>query len=140
MSTPSGDAPPATAARPALIVWWGVWLAMLAGVVVIHVVLLPRRAPAEQPWGLLENIACAQVALSAIIRWLVLPRIKEPRRAFPIFIVGMALAEGAAILGTFLSAHATEFFVLGMAGMMQFVPFFAARLLAPPGTGLMPRG
>lgn len=80
------------------------------------------------------------VALSAVIRWLVLPRFHEPVRAFPLFIVGLALAEGAAILGTFLSAYATELFVLGVVGMMQFVPFFAARLLAPRSAGFRPRG
>lgn len=127
-------------ARPPLVVWWAVWLGLLAGVIVIYTVFLARRPPIEAPWGAIEFIACGQVALSAAIRWLALPRFREPPRAFPIFIVGLALAEGAAILGIFLSAYATELFVLGMLGMMQFVPFFAARLLRPAEDGFRPRG
>lgn len=137
MKTPESAAPPA---RPALVVWWVIWFGLLAGVIVIYTAFLSRRPPIEAAWGAIETIACGNVALSAAGRWFVLPRFREPARAFPIFIIGMALAEGAAIFGVFLSAYATELFVLGMLGMMQFVPFFAARLLRPPGDGLMPRG
>ena len=127
-------------ARPALLVWWVIWLSLLAGVILIYVVILPRRPPIEAAWGVIEMVACGQVTLSAVVRWLVLPRFREPQRAFPLFIVGVALAECAAFLGIFLSAYTTELFVLGMVGMMQFVPFFATRLLTPPGSGVTLRG
>lgn len=141
MNRPAASAPAsASAPRPPLLVWWVVWLALLGGVIVIYSVFLARRPPIEAPWGAIELVACGQVALSAAVRWLVLPRFREPMRAFPIFIIGMALAEGAAILGIFLSAYATELFVLGMVGMMQFVPFFAAKLLRPEADGFRPRG
>lgn len=134
-STSAPNAP-----RSPLVVWWVIWLGLLGGVIFVYATFLERRQPVEHAWGIVETMACVNVALSAVVRWLVLPRFREAQRAFPIFIVGMALAESAAFFGIFLSAYANELFVLGTVGMMQFVPFFVARLLKPSGTDVMPRG
>lgn len=76
----------------------------------------------------MQAIPLVPVLASAVIRWLVLPRFTEARRAFPIFVVGLALAEGSAILGMFLlPTLRTEFCVLGVMGVAQFIPVFVAK-------------
>jgi len=47
-------------------------------------------------------------------------------RAFPVFIIGLALAEGSGLLGIFLVPELSlTYFVLAMLGLVQFIPLFA---------------
>ena len=48
--------------------------------------------------------------------------------AFPLFVMGIALAEMPCFLGIFLfPSHMQELFALSALGIFQFVPFFAGR-------------
>jgi hypothetical protein len=77
--------------------------------------------------------------VSIVIRWLVLPRYDNLKSAFPIFIIGLALAESCGILGIFIGGpFRDDLFVLGVLGVVQFVPLFARRLLEPTGSGFIP--
>jgi hypothetical protein len=123
-----------------LLVWWIVWAAILAGLVVLYLVF--GRGP-EQPAraeDTFRNLAgMAPLFVSIVIRWLVLPRYQDLARALPVFIVGLALAEGCGILGLFLGGpYRDDLFVLGVLGVAQYVPLFAKRLLEPKGSGFIP--
>lgn len=113
--------------RAQLIVWWTVWVALIAGVSVIYVQLGGRPPSPERQWSGFETVAVGLIAISAVVRWLVLPRLQTAVQAFPLFIVGLALAEAPAFVGIFLSHYAAELFVLSLLGMLQFAPFFARR-------------
>lgn len=81
----------------------------------------------------------APLFVSIIIRWLVLPRYHDLRRAFPMFIVGLALAEACGLLGVFLGGpYHDDLFVLGVLGMAQYMPFFAKGYLEPKPEGFTP--
>ena len=72
-------------------------------------------------------------------RWLVLPRYDEMRRAFAMYVVGLALAEGCGILGIFLGGvYRDDVFALGVLGVLQFMPFFAKAYLQPKPPGFIP--
>ena len=77
--------------------------------------------------------------VSVVIRWLVLPRFTDLLRAFPVFIVGLALAEACGLMGIFLGGpYRDSLFVLGVLGVTSYVPLFAKRLLEPKGSGFIP--
>ena len=64
---------------------------------------------------------------------------RDLRRAFPMFVIGLALAEGCGLLGIFLGGpYRDDVFLLGVLGLVQFTPWFAHRLLDPAPAGYIP--
>lgn len=125
-----------------LLVWWIAWAAVLGGLVVIYLVL--GRAPVKpEPVAdkevLKHLVGLVPLFVSVVIRWLVLPRFDSLQRAFPLYIVGLALAEACGILGIFLGGpFRDDLFVLGVLGVTQFVPIFARQLTRPKEQGFIP--
>ncbi|HEX2861197.1 MAG TPA: hypothetical protein VHN79_06140 [Lacunisphaera sp.] len=123
-----------------LKIWWVLWGAILSGLVVIY--LLFGRGPvkaAPDEDVLLNLIGLIPLFISIVIRWLVLPRYDDLQKAFPVFIVGLALGESCGILGIFLGgAYRDDLFVLGVLGVMQFMPVFAKQLTRPKGQEFIP--
>jgi hypothetical protein len=125
-----------------LLVWWTLWASVPTGLVILYAfVALGEPVPASAPPGDLPvNLAgFVPLFLSVIIRWLVLPRSTDPNRAFVIFIVGVALADACGTLGIFLGGpYRDSLFILGVLGIIQYVPFFAKKLFDPKGSGFIP--
>jgi hypothetical protein len=126
--------------RAFLLIWWVIWAGILAGLVVIYLVLgrkpLPATTPAQSLTGL---VGLVPLFVSIIIRWLVLPRFTDIRRAFPMFVAGLALADGCGFLGIFLGGvYKDDLFLLGVLGVVQYVPFFAKQYLEPKPQGFYP--
>lgn len=124
-----------------LIVWWVFWAATLTGLMLIYLFLAQGKplppASAENP--LQGLVGLVPLFVSIVIRWLVLPRATDPNRAFVLFIVGAALAEGCGLLGIFVGGpYRDSLFVLGMLGVAQYVPFYAKKLFDPKGVGFIP--
>lgn len=133
--------PDAQRIKAKLAIWWIVWGSVLAGLLVVYFALtrnkpLPPPASAE----LLTNLmGFVPVFLSVIIRWLVIPRYNNPARAFVMFIMGVALAEACGLLGIFIGGgYRDSLFLLGVLGIVQYVPIFAKRLYEPKITGFIP--
>ena len=84
-------------------VWWILWTGITGGLVLVYVLLGHTAAPvvAELP-AFLPYFIATPLLLSCVVRWLVLPRLTSRLKAFPIFIIGLALAEGSGMLGIFL--------------------------------------
>lgn len=128
-------------ARARLLVWWVAWGGVLFGLVIIYLVLgrgplPPNLAPEKSLTGLAGLIP---LFLSIIIRWLVLPRYRDIRGAFVMFIVGLVLAEACGLMGLFVGGpYRDDLFILGVLGIAQFVPFFARQYLAPKAAGFFP--
>ena len=138
MTTPGQDAP---RNRNQLLLWWAIWGSLLFGLVNIYVLLgrAPAKAPVAGENPLTGLIGLAPLFVSIIIRWLVLPRFSDLRRAFPMFIVGLALAEACGLLGIFLGgAYKDDLFLLGVLGIAQYVPFFAKGYLESKPQGFIP--
>jgi hypothetical protein len=133
--------PDAERARAQLLIWWVLWGSILAGLVLIYVFLgrspLPPNLTAQQ--SLTGLVGLVPLFVSIIIRWLVLPRYSDIRRAFVMFVLGLALAEACGILGIFLGGpYREDLFILGVLGLAQFVPFFAKQYLQPKPGGFYP--
>lgn len=124
-----------------LLIWWIVWTSILAGLVLIYLFLAQGKplppASAENP--LQGLVGLVPLFVSIVLRWLVLPRSTDPNRAFVLFIVGLSLAEACGLLGIFLGGpYRDSLFVLGVLGVVQYVPFYAKRLFDPKGAGFIP--
>jgi len=138
MTTPGQDAP---RNRNQLLIWWAIWGSLLFGLVNIYVLLgrAPAKAPVAGENPLTGLIGLAPLFVSIIIRWLVLPRFSDLKGAFPMFIGGLALAEMCGILGIILGgAYKDDLFLLGVLGVIQYVPLFARKLLEPKPQGFFP--
>jgi hypothetical protein len=116
-----------------LLVWWIIWAALLAGVTVIYLFLGrgPLPPPVSNPFPHL--IGLVPLFISVLLRWLVLPKQRDPAKAFVLFILGTATGEGCAILGIFFGGpFRDELFTLGALGIVQWMPLYARSLYAAP--------
>lgn len=122
LSTPAAKSPPA-------VIWWALWFGITAGLVAIHVTVPVVDAPPTT--GALKHVPMIPLLASSGLRWILLPRVTEGLRALPLFIVGLVLAEAGSLIGLFLVPDLRQtFLVLGVIGLAQYVPFFAARFTA----------
>jgi hypothetical protein len=117
--------------RAQMTVWWVLWAAFQAGIVMVYHTL-SSATPQPPQTGLGGSsawfAAIVPLAISAMIRWLVLPGVRIAQTALVLFIVGIAMAESTSFLGLFIfPAHSQDLFVLSVLGIFQFVPFFARR-------------
>lgn len=113
---------------PPRIILWVIWFALFSGVLVMNFAIPASENTPASGDSPLWLVAVLPLAISALVRWFVLPRTTSIPAALPVFIIGMALAESAAIAGIFIfPAHRTELVALGLIGIAQFMPFFAAR-------------
>jgi len=124
-----------------LLVWWLIWTATLTGLVMVYLLLAQGKPlpPASAENSLQGLIGFVPLFVSIVLRWLVLPRLTEPARAFVFFLTGVALAEACGLLGIFLGGpYRDSLFVLGVLGVTQYVPFYAKKLFDPKGAGFIP--
>src|SRR6267154_1633328 len=116
--------------RAQLKLWWIVWAGVLGGLLVVGLAF--GRGPVKPAVSaelMVNLIGVVPLFLSIIIRWLMLPRFDNLTRAFPLFIFGLAQAEGCGILGIFLGGpYRDSLFVLGVLAVTSYVPVFAKRL------------
>jgi hypothetical protein len=133
--------PDAQRIKTRLMVWWTIWGAVLAGLIVIYYFLGrgPQETAAPGANPLANLLGLVPLFISIIIRWLVLPRSAAPGPAFVMFIIGLSLAESCGILGIFLGGpYREDLFVLGVLGIGQFVPLYARKLFEPRPQGFIP--
>ncbi len=129
-----------TPQRTPLAAWWILWVAVLAALVILYVFLGRGPLPPPSRSDLVVNLAgFVPLFVSIVVRWLVLPRFTNLTTAFPMFIVGIALAEACGIMGIFLGGpYRDALWVLGLLGIGQYVPLFAHRLVEPKAKGFVP--
>jgi len=133
--------PDAQRGRAFIKIWWIVWAAMLVGLCVIwwFCGFLKLLGNEPNPNRLMDLAGFPPLFVSIVIRWLVLPRYDDLKRAFPLFIAGLALAEACGLLGIFLGGpYRDDLFLLGVLGILQYMPFFAKGYLEPKPRGFIP--
>jgi len=103
---------------PQPVVFWIIWFAILSGLFFMQM-LVPRGADSSSGDGSLifQVIGLGSAAASLIVRFAVIPKLKELQQKLPAMIIGLALAEGVGIIGIFVVSHqddATRLFLLGV--------------------------
>ncbi len=131
------EATPRSSAARAML-WWILWAGMTAGLVAINYAMgrMPESGPAVRSVGA-DLVGIATLLTSCLARWWVLPRVRRVQTAFVLFLVGVALAGDCGLIGIVGGAHRQELVVLGVAGMIQWMPLFARRFF-PPAPGAPP--
>jgi hypothetical protein len=127
--------------RTQVLVWWIIWAADLAGLVLLYCFLPPGpQTPAVPGANPFLNLAgFVPLFVSIVIRWLVLPRSTGPGSALVMFLIGVSLAEACGLLGLFLGGpYREDLFILGVLGVTQYVPLSARRFFEPKGAGFIP--
>ena len=105
-----------------IIVWWVLWFAMTNGLILQRVFLGRGLHDA----GDLGFIAVIPLVMSAVIRFVVLPRMKTKQKALPLFLAGLATAEACGLIGVLLGGeHRDPLFGAGLVMMLLYIPLFA---------------
>jgi hypothetical protein len=113
---------------PPVLVWWVIWLALLTNVPIMYL-FLGSGVSASQVEGPIAYLRVLPFALSCIVRWLILPQIRSSKTAFPVFVIGLALAESSCFFGIFLFPdNKTDMLTMALVGLAQFAPVFARKL------------
>ena len=114
--------------KGSFLIFWIIWIALQSGVFVMYTVLGQSVAPSgnSQFW----QAALVPVVIATFIRWVLLPRARGMQKGLTLFIVGMAMAESACVLGLVVfPAHRDELFLTGAIGIFQFIPIYARSLV-----------
>jgi hypothetical protein len=74
------------------------------------------------------------LVVSVFIRWLILPKLRQPALQLAPFVAGLAVAESLIFFGKFLvPEYDSVFFYTGVLAMAQFMPVFLEEPpVAPP--------
>ena len=116
-----------TTNQPAPIVWWLIWAAItatfFAAIGIFELTGIDAETP---PW--LSLVALAPITTSAVVRFLVLPRITLGHRRFMFFVLGLALAESGGFLALILnSPWKTPLAATAIVLMILHIPAFIRR-------------
>jgi hypothetical protein len=105
--------------------WWCVWSIVLAQQLVLH------PWPRQGGW-LNDNpgfsrptffVLLLPLAVSIILRWLVLPKVTSAVLAFFVFLGGIILAAMSGLASSFLDVPFKQItFLVCMAGILEFLP------------------
>ena len=117
-----------------ILVWWIIWFGIFSGLGIVYFVLGRRELPLVETVGPLGLVTLAPLVMSALVRWIVLPRFRDIRLALPFFVIGLGLAEGAGVLSVLLGGpYRNELVLLSALGVLQFIPIFAVKQFNPQG-------
>jgi hypothetical protein len=119
------QAKPSPQPPPTALIEWLLWTALITGMLVLYITLgVTVTPPPEQTSASMVSYAgLLPLTLSCVVRWVLLPRITNRKKRLPIFIVGMAMAEGSGLLALFLGGdHRDTLFTLGVLGVAQYLP------------------
>ena len=125
------NGPDAQRIKTQLLIWWIIWAAVLFGLIALYFFLgqVQARPLVKGGHPLIGLVGVVPLFVSIVIRWLALPRARDLTRALPMFVVGLALAEAGGIMGLFLGGpFRDDVFLLGVFGVVQFIPIFARRI------------
>ena len=111
-----------------IVIWWLAWLGLLVGMLLIYKQIGISKVVYEEPDLTGDYLGMLLLAVSALIRWVILPRIAHAMVAFQLFIIGIVLAELCGFVGLFVAKQwQGALFYLGLLGMIQFMPVFIKR-------------
>ena len=116
---------------PAFI-WWILWAGVTTGLGLVYFTLGRSPVPdSTESAEIVPYLITGMLFASCVVRWLVLPRITLRQQALPVFILGMALAEGCGLLAIFLlRENRDSFLTLAFLGLAQYAPLFVSRFEA----------
>lgn len=125
---PPGNKPKA----PQAIVIWVLWLSF-ATALVMYRIMLAGKATNTRSLIAPDTIfawVCYVIPIAVVLalRWLAIPRLREPFLVLPVFVVGIAFAETLTFFGLFLfPAQFRLFYLTSWLLFVQLMPMWTLR-------------
>jgi len=121
---------------PNAIVFWIIWFAIFNGLFIMQFLAaggIPKGSnDGDAPVGII-GIAAMLAVVSVAIRFLLIPKVKDPAKLLPVMVLGLAMAESIGIIGMF--AVGKEFpetrialFVTSVSAVTVFAPVYVHSL------------
>ena len=119
-----------------VLVYWILWAAILWGMMFLqffHGGGIPAGEDAPNPPQGIFIFCISIIAISTIIRWILIPKAKDRGKLLVLMIIGLALIDGAQIFQLFLIGpdypqKQITILVLALIGAVQFVPTYAKKI------------
>ena len=126
---------PSPTPKQQIFVMWILWASFLVGIFFFQAFLVPSGRNSLPPGDAFPwPIALVPFAVSAVVRWVVLPRVRHPQQGLVCMILGIAFAEATCFFGIFLvPSHQKALFFLSLLGVFQFIPVYARRFFRSGG-------
>jgi hypothetical protein len=117
---------------PQAIVIWVLWLSFATALVMYRIMLVSKAANTRSLTAPDTIVAwvCYVIPIVVVfaLRWLVIPRLKQPIEVLPVFLVGVALAETLTFFGLFLfPAQFRLFYLMSWLLFVQLMPTWTIR-------------
>lgn len=107
------------------IVFWGAWIGAII-TILLMTKFIPEPTGSPFPWW----IALYVLGISLLIRFGMLPRIDQTGRAFPVFLFGLALAEGCGLIAAAaVREHQKELLLASSLGVVLYMPLFLRNMV-----------
>ena len=107
------------------LVLWAVWGAILSFVLVVPLLFATGEVEESELEILHIALLAGPLAISVVLRWIILPKALSFGAMTPIFIAGLAIAESLVFLGLFVApAFADLFTVVSILAVIQYIPLF----------------
>ncbi len=111
------------------LILWVIWVSLFSSIFVYRIFLGGQGVPDDVETSvdafLLIMLLIPSFG-SALMRWVLLPKAKDPQQVLVFAIIGMALGESLVFFGIFLfPAFETSFFVISLLAVFQFIPTYA---------------
>jgi hypothetical protein len=101
------------------------WAGITTGLIFVNSLIQPAAAAGDDS---LRYFPLVPFALSVLVRWLLLPRFRNRQKAFPVFIAGLALAEGTGLIGLLLvPSFRQSYFYISLFAFVQYAPIFVGK-------------
>jgi len=103
---------------------WFFWLAFVSAIILYQIFLTGDTGESRSLFGVFPlSMLLVPAGVCAIIRWLLIPRWRNPLIVLVLAIAGIAVADSISLYGIFLfSNHRLVFLIVAVLSLVQFVP------------------
>lgn len=117
---------------PQKIVFWVIWGATLSGVFMTQIIInggFPSGQNQGSPEFYWFILAAIPIVASTLLRWIVMPKIKNRQALLVCLIIGVALAEAThfiqlLVIGDTFPQTQLSFLILSIFGIGQYMPVY----------------
>ena len=116
------------------LIMWIVWFSVLQGAFIVQWFLgkgIPEGENIETPMSVMLWALCfAPLVIATIIRWKILPKLKQAQQQLVAMLVGLALSEGPIFFSLFLIGsdypqNQIAVLIVAVFSILQFAPSYA---------------
>jgi hypothetical protein len=111
--------------NPQKLPLWILWFGFLSSVFFLNA-FLGGGEKSDSIAGIVAVVLLVgPISASTLIRWIIIPKMRDAQAVIPFFVIGMALAESLVMFGCFLVPSKQSIFaVVAALGVIQYIPIF----------------